>query len=76
MAVELIDFRVKITPATDNLLDALAAARQCDRAEVARRALDEWARQHIHESIVVARVCAPKGNSGHRVESTGSRSDE
>lgn len=43
MAAELIDLRAKITERSHQVLEAHARAHNCDKAEVVRAVLDEWA---------------------------------
>ena len=75
MAVELIDFRTKITHETASLLDAISHATGKDRAEIAREVLAEWAAAELHKATVIVRVCGSEGAAGAALrrgaESTG-----
>lgn len=53
MSIPLIDFRGKITPDTDAVLEAVHQATGRDRAEIAREVLDVWAVSKIHEASLI-----------------------
>lgn len=61
MADELRDLRVKITVATDAVLDAIAQVGGRDRNDVAREVLDKWAADRIHESSLIDKRLKAEG---------------
>lgn len=64
MSIELKDFRGKITPETDCVLETMSRVHGRDRSEVARDILHEWAVRQIHESVVLAQLLQANGISG------------
>lgn len=75
MAVELIDFRTKITVETASVFDAISHATGKDRAEIAREVLAEGAAAELHKATVIVRVCSSEGTGAaatrRPVDSTG-----
>ena len=53
MSLPLIDARLKITPDTDAVLEALHLADGKDRAEIMREVLADWAEKKIHEASLI-----------------------
>lgn len=60
---ELIDVRCKVTEETNQVLEAMARARNLDKSEVIRKVLHEWALVQIHESTLVVRLTRREGQS-------------
>lgn len=78
MGIELKDFRAKVTPETDAVLEGISRATGQDRAEVARAVLHEWAMKQIHAASVTHRLLLAEGlagidggTQGHRRECKG-----
>lgn len=61
--MDLVELRQNIPAATAQLLDAVALARQCSRAEVVAEVLNEFAARRLHEATVIARVTRGNGAS-------------
>jgi hypothetical protein len=61
MALPLKDFRLGITEAIDIWLDAVATANACDKAQVAREVLRDWAKRKHREHTVATRRFAANG---------------
>jgi hypothetical protein len=64
MSLELLDARIKITPETDAVLEAVHRATGKDRSEIARDVLHTWAENHIAESVLTMQLLKAKGLSG------------
>jgi len=64
MSLDLIDARIKITHEADAVLEALSRTTGRDRSEIAREALDAWAKSKIHEANVLASMLSTKGLTG------------
>lgn len=64
MGVELKDYRGRITPETDAVLEGLARATGKDRQEIARDVLHEWALRQIHAASVTHRLLQAEGLAG------------
>ena len=64
MGIELKDFRGKVTPETDAVLEGISRATGQDRSEVARYVLHEWALKQIHAASVTHRLLQSEGLSG------------
>jgi hypothetical protein len=64
MSLELRDLRAKITVETDQVLDAVAAARGILKCELARQILSEWAEEQIslahHILAAIGREVGPR----------------
>ena len=58
---ELIDFRGRITEETHQTLEALSRARACDKQEIVRDVLHEWALRKINEATLVVRLTRSEG---------------
>lgn len=56
MSAELKDFRGKITPETDAVLEAINRVEGRDKSEIAREVLHEWATRQIHVASLVTRL--------------------
>lgn len=50
---DLKDFRGKVTPETDAVLEAMNRVTGRDRSEIAREVLHKWASEQIHLAIVI-----------------------
>lgn len=64
MSLELKDFRGKITPETDAVLEAMNRVGGVDRSEIARKVLHEWALQKINEASVLNKLMVTEGLGG------------
>lgn len=64
MALELKDFRGKISPETDCVLEALARVTGEDRQAIARDVLHRWALEQIRIHSVLGRLMHAEGLSG------------
>jgi predicted transcriptional regulator len=64
VGIELKDFRGRISPETDAVLEGLARATGRDRQEIARDVLHEWALRQIHAATVTHRLLLAEGLSG------------
>ncbi len=53
MSIELHDYRGKITPETDAVLEAQARAQGVERQVIARDVLHRWAVEQIHAATVL-----------------------
>lgn len=69
--VELKDFRGKITPEADVVLEAQSRCTGKERQEIARQVLHEWALQQIAANRVLNRLLVVEGLAG---DSKGARS--
>jgi len=58
------DLRAKISAKADQVLAGVAHARGCEKQELVRAVLDEWADKILHECTVVARFATGEGCSG------------
>lgn len=50
---DLKDFRGKVTPETDAVLEAMNRVTGRDKSEIAREVLHKWAAEQIHLAIVL-----------------------
>ena len=64
MGIELKDFRAKITPESDAVLEGISRATGQDRAEIARAVLHEWALKQIHAATVTHKLLQAEGLAG------------
>ena len=64
MSLPLLDFRCKITPVTDAVLDALQQSSGRERGEIVRDVLAEWADDKIHEPILMEQTLRRQGLGG------------
>lgn len=64
MSVPLKDFRGKITPETDCVLEAMNRVSGRDRSEIAREILHEWACSRLEEHSVLDRLLRAEGLVG------------
>lgn len=85
MALELKDFRGKISVETDCVLEAINRVTGRDKSEIAREALHKWAMDQVHVNNVLGRLlkaegvlaaseggpAASQGSSGIRRDSQG-----
>ena len=75
MGIELKDFRGRITPETDAVLEGISRATGQDRQEIARAVLHEWAQRQIHAASVTHRLLQAEGLSGIDGGASGSVRD-
>lgn len=61
MSLPLIDARIKITPATDSVLDMQHILTGKDKSELMREVLHGWAEEKIRASILLHSALADKG---------------
>ena len=64
MGVELKDFRCKITPEADCVLEAEARSTGRERQEIVREILHEWAERRIHGASMLDRLLRAEGLPG------------
>lgn len=64
MGVELKDFRGKITPEADCVLEAESRSTGRERQEIVRDILHDWAQQRIHGASVLNRLLRAEGLRG------------
>lgn len=68
MSQELRDFRGKVTPETDAVLEALNRATGRDKSEIARDVLHKWAVEQLEAAKLMVRLSTCEGR---RRESQG-----
>lgn len=64
MGIELKDYRGRITPETDCVLEAEARASGKERQEIVREILHAWALERIHGASVLHRLLLAEGLKG------------
>lgn len=64
MAQDLIDARIKITPRTQAVLEAMNRVSGRDKSDIAREVLDKWAEEQIHTATLIQRLVKHEGVSG------------
>lgn len=64
MGIELKDYRGRITPETDAVLEGISRATGQDRQEIARDVLHQWAVRQIHAASVTHRLLQAEGLPG------------
>lgn len=64
MSAELKDFRGKITPETDCVLEAMNRATGVDKSEIAREVLHKWASEQLTIHSVLGRLMEAEGIAG------------
>lgn len=64
MGIELKDFRGRITPEADCVLEAEARATGRERQEIVREILHAWAMERIHGASVLHRLLLAEGLKG------------
>jgi len=64
MSVELKDFRGKITPETDAVLEAINRTTGKDKSEIAREILHKWASDQIDVASVLDTLLRREGIAG------------
>ena len=64
MGIELKDFRGRITPEADCVLEAESRTTGRERQEIVRDILHEWATQRIHGASVLDRLLRAEGLPG------------
>ncbi len=61
---DLRDLRVRISPTADQVLAGVAHARNCDKQELVRQILDDWAEKVLHECNIIQRFTRGEGTEG------------
>lgn len=61
MSIPLIDFRGKITPETDAVLEAIQRSTGKDKSEIAREWMHKIAAQEIHAAIELQKILKREG---------------
>jgi hypothetical protein len=61
MSIPLTDFRCKVTPEIDALLDTLHRTTGKDKSEIARDVLHKWALLEIHAAMILHGELKSKG---------------
>lgn len=64
MSLELKDFRGKITPESDAVLEALNRVTGKDKSEIAREVLHKWASEQIGVANVLDTMLRAEGLKG------------
>lgn len=64
MGIELKDYRGRITPESDAVLEGLSRATGRDKQEIARDVLHEWALKQIHAATVTHKLLMAEGLTG------------
>lgn len=64
MGLELKDFRGRITPETDAVLEGINRSTGRDKQEIARQVLHEWALRQIHAATVTHQLLLAEGLAG------------
>ena len=62
------DLRAKISARADQVLAGIAHARGCEKQEIVRQILDEWADKVLHECTVVHQFATGEGCKGRAGE--------
>jgi hypothetical protein len=62
------DLRAKISAKSDQVLAGVAHARGCEKQELVRQILDDWAEKVLHECSVVSRFATCEGKCGSGAE--------
>lgn len=60
---DLRDVRAKITPESDQMLDAISRATGTDKSELIRKVLHEWYATHLEQVRMIVRLC-PEASKG------------
>lgn len=63
MSTDLRDMRASIDVVSDQVLEAVALARDCTKQEIVREVLGNWAQAKLHEAILIQRL-APRDGKG------------
>jgi hypothetical protein len=64
MSLELKDFRGKITPETDAVLEAVNRATGKDKSEIAREVLHKWAAEQVDIANLLDTMLRREGMGG------------
>lgn len=64
MSIPMVDFRCKVTPEIDSLLEARHRITGLDKSEIAREVLQKWAVSEIHTAMMVYSELKSKGILG------------
>lgn len=57
------DLRASISVTADQVLDAVAIARDSTKQQIVREVLDEWAGKKLHESSLIQRLAPRDGKT-------------
>ena len=71
MSIPLIDFRGKVTPETDAVLEAIQRSTGRDKSEIARDWMHKLAMKEIHASIELHKILRREGLTGADEGATG-----
>lgn len=71
MSAELKDFRGKVTPETDAVLEAINRISGRDKSEIARDVLHKWAMEQVHTANLIGRLMKVEGVPGSGRDSPG-----
>lgn len=72
MSAELKDFRGKVTPETDVVLEAINRATGKDKSETAREVLHAWAMEQVRLQSVLGQLLRAEGLVGEPEGASGS----
>lgn len=64
MSIPLIDFRGKVTPETDAVLEAIQRSTGRDKSDIDREWLHKLAMKEIHASIELHKILQREGLTG------------
>lgn len=64
MSAELKDFRGKITPETDCVLEAINRVTGREKSEIAREVLHRWAAEQVTMHSVLGKLMSAEGLAG------------
>lgn len=76
MSEPLKDFRGKVTPETDAVLEALNRVTGRDKSEIARDVLHKWALEQIEAANLITRFTACEGATGSGEGRRGKNGDQ
>lgn len=71
MSTPLIDFRGKVTPETDAVLEAINKSTGRDKSEIARDWMHKIAMQEIHAAIELQKILRREGIDGNGQGASG-----
>jgi hypothetical protein len=64
MSLDLKDFRGRITPETDAVLEAISRTTGRERQDIAREVLHEWAIKQVHAASLIDKLLRSEGLKG------------